>query len=118
MAAKFKSILNGKLNVEVLDSYEVFEKGFPQSLKDSEDFNKYDWIGNFGFREKSSKKNVKGLMPKSYEIQVEDRSNKDLVYWDGKSTVKFKDAKVKEVGNKKVRAAKLKMGDPPVGWVN
>jgi hypothetical protein len=116
MAAKFESILKGKLNVEVPDSYEVYEKGYPQSLKDSEDYTRYDWIGNFGFREISSKKNVEGLMPRSYEIQAGERSNKDLVYWDGKKTVKFEDAKVKEVGNKNVRSAKLKMGDPPVGW--
>ncbi len=116
MADKIESIHGGKLKVGVPDGYQLFEKKFPKSLKDSKDYKKYDWIGNFGFQEKKSGKKVKGNMPKSYEIQAEDRSKNDLVYWNGKKTVKFTKAKVKKVGNKKFRSAKLKMGDPPVGW--
>ena len=117
MADKMKSIHGGKMKVGVPDGYQLYEKKFPKSLKDSKDFKKYDWIGNFGFQKISSGKKVKGDMPTSYEIQVNDRSKKDLVYWNGKKTVKFSKSKVKNVGKQKVRSAKLKMGDPPVGWV-
>jgi hypothetical protein len=116
MGTKTKSILKGKMNVGIPSGYQVYEKKIPKSLKDSKAYNKYDWIGNFGFRVKSSGKKVKGLMPKSYEIQVKDQAKKDLVYWNGKKIVKFKNSKVKKVGNVKMRSAKLKMGDPPVGW--
>ena len=116
MGDKVKSIAGGRMKVGVPDGYQVYEKKFPTSLKDNKAYKKYDWIGNFGFQKKSSGKKVKGNMPKSYEIQVEDRSKKDLVYWNGKKVVKFPKAKVKKVGKKKFRSAKLKMGDPPVGW--
>jgi hypothetical protein len=118
MGDKIKSIHGGKMKVGVPEGYQVFEKKFPKSLKNSKDYKKYDWIGNFGFQTKKSGKKVKGNMPKSYEIQVKNRSKKDLVYWNGKKTVKFKNAKVKQVGKMKVRSVKLKMGDPPIGWIN
>ena len=102
MGDKIKALHGGKLKVGVPDGYKVFEKKFPNSLKNSKDYKKYNWIGNFGFQEKSSGKKVKGNMPKSYEIQAEDKSKKDLVYWNGKKTVKFKNAKVKKVGKKAV----------------
>lgn len=116
MGKKMKSIAGGRINVSVQEGYKVYEKKFPQKLKDNKDYKKYKWIGNFGFRKKSSGKKVKGDMPKSYEIQVEDQKNKKLVYWNGKKIVKFKGTSEKKVGKKKFRSAKLKMGDPPIGW--
>lgn len=118
MGDKIKSIYGGKMKVGVPEGYQVYEKKFPKSLKNSKAFKKYEWIGNFGFQIKKSGKKVKGNMPKSYEIQVENRPKKDLVYWNGKKTVKFKNAKVKKVGKMKVRSAKLNMGDPPIGWIS
>jgi hypothetical protein len=118
MGDKMKSIAGGRMNVGVPEGYEIYEKEIPQKLKDSPDYNKYTWIGNFGFQEKSSGKKVTGDMPKSYEIQVEDKANKNLVYWDGKKVVKFTGTTEKKVGDKKFRSAKLKMGDPPIGWAN
>ncbi len=117
MGDKLKSIHKGKMRVSSPAGYKVYEKKMPKSLKKSRDYEKYEWIGNFGFKKKSNEKKVKGNFDKSYEIQVEDRYEKDLVYWNGKKTVKFSKTKVKQVGKGKFRSAKLKMGDPPVGWV-
>jgi hypothetical protein len=118
MGNKLKSIHGGKIRVSVPDGHEVYEKDFPKSLKDSKDFTKYDWLGNFGFREKSTGKKVKGDFKSSYEIQVKDRPKKDLVYWNGNQVVKLSGSKVIKEGKLEYRTAKLKMGDPPVGWVN
>jgi len=118
MGDKMKSIAGGRITVGVQQGYKVYEKKIPKNLKDSKDYKKYTWLGNFGFQKKSSGKKVKGNMPKSYEIQVEDKSKKKLVYWNGKKAVKFSNAKVKKVGKKNFRSAKLKMGDPPIGWAN
>lgn len=117
MGDKLKSISCGKLRVSSPKGYKVYEKKIPKSLKKSKDYKKYDWIGNFGFKKKSNGKKMKCDFDKSYEIQVENRCDKDLVYWNGKKTVRFSKTKVKKVGKIKYRIAKLKMGDPPVGWV-
>lgn len=118
MGDKIKSIHGGKMRVSIPAGYKVYEKKFPKKLKNSKDFKKYDWLGNFGFKKKSTGKKVTGKFDKSYEIQVEDRPKKKLVYWNGKKTVKFSGTKVKKIGYVKYKTAKLKMGDPPVGWVN
>ena len=119
MGKKMKSVYGGKITVEVPEGYKVFKKDYPKSLTKSKDYGKYKWIGNFGFQ-KDSGKEVKGDMPKSYEIQVKDRSKATLVYWDvkKKKTIKLKNAKTKKVGKMKMRSAKLRMGDPPIGWMN
>lgn len=116
MGDKIKSIHDGKIKIGIPPGHKVYEKKFPKSLKKSKDFKKYDWLGNFGFKKKSNGKKVTGKFDKSYEIQVKNRPNKKLVYWNGKKTVKFSGTKVKKIGYGKYRTAKLKMGDPPIGW--
>jgi hypothetical protein len=118
MANKIKSVHGGKMRVGVPEGHQVYEKKIPKKLKESKNFKKYDWLGNFGFKVKSTGKKVTGNFNKSYEIQIENRPKKDLVYWNGKKIVKFTGTKVKKVGNVKYRTAKLKMGDPPIGWAN
>jgi hypothetical protein len=120
MGGKIKSIHNGKMRVGIPEGQKVYvyAKKFPDSLKKSKDYKKYDWLGNFGFKKKSNDKKVTGKFDKSYEIQVEDRPNKKLVYWNGKKkkTVKFSGKNVKNINKVKYRIAKLRMGDPPIGW--
>ena len=116
MGNKLKSIHCGKMRVSSPAGYKVYEKKIPKSLKKSKDYKKYDWIGNFGFKKKSSGKKVKCDFDSSYEIQVENRPNKCLIYWNGKKTIIFSKTQVKKEGKVKYRTAKLKMGDPPVGW--
>lgn len=116
MGKKFKAINRGKMKVSSPKGFEVYEKKMPKKLKKSKDYCKYKWLGNFGFRKISNCKKVKGDFEKSYEIQVEDRYEKDLVYWNGKKTVRFKKTKGKGIGKVNYRVAKLKMGDPPIGW--
>ena len=118
MGDKIKSIHGGKMRVGVPDGYQVYEKKIPKKLKESKDYKKYDWLGNFGFKKKSNGKKVTGNFKKAYPIQIKNRPKKDLVYWNGKKTVKFTGTNVKKVGKVKYRNAKLKMGDPPIGWVN
>ncbi len=114
MGKNFKSMKGGKLRVSIPKGYAVYKKDFPNSLMNSNDYNKYSWVGNFGFKKKSSGKKFTGNFKKAYEIRVENRSNKDLVYWNGKMTIKFSGTEVRN----KYKIAKLKMGDPPVGWAN
>lgn len=116
MGDKLKSIHGGKMSVGVPEGHQVYEKKIPKKLEESKDFKKYDWLGNFGFKEISTGKKVTGNFKNSYQIQIEDRPKKDLVYWDGKKIKKFTGTKVKKVGDVKYRTAKLKMGDPPIGW--
>lgn len=117
MAKKGTSIHKGKLRVVVPSGYEIFEKKMPQSLIDSPDYKKYEWIGNFGFTDKESGKKVKQNLKSSYEVQVKKKGNKKLVYWDGTKTVKFKSPKQKTIGGSNYITAKLKKGDPPIGWM-
>lgn len=116
MAKKGTSIHEGKISVLVPSGYEVFEKKMPKSLKDSPDYKKYTWIGNFGFTDTVTGKKVKQSLKSSYEVQVKKEGNKELVYWDGKKTVKFKSPKQKKIGGSNYITAKLKKGDPPIGW--
>ncbi len=120
MGGKMKFIFDDKIRVSVPKDYEVYEKDFPAKLKESEDYNKYYWVGNFGFRKIKGGEKKKGNFGQSYTVQVKyrkNRPNKKLVYWNGKKTKKLSGTKV-NVKKVKYKTAKLKMGDPPVGWVN
>jgi hypothetical protein len=118
MAKKGKAIHKGKMRVVVPSGYKVFEKKIPRSLKDSPDFKKYDWIGNFGFTDNETGKKVKKNLKADYEVQVKKNGNKKLVYWDGEKTVKFKSPKQKNIDGIDYITAELRKGDPPVGWAN
>jgi hypothetical protein len=103
--------------VNIISEYDAESKEFPESLKNSPDWNNYNWIGNFGLKGFSAK----DIVPE-YEIQVPKNANKDFVYWDEnkQKTVRFntKEHKLKDIKVKNIdyRSAKLTLGDPPVGW--
>jgi hypothetical protein len=52
MGDNMKSIAGGRMNVGVQKGYKVYEKKYPKSLKNSKDYKKYTWIGNFGFQKR------------------------------------------------------------------
>ena len=118
MANKGKSIHSGKMRVVVPTGYKIYEKKMPKSLKESPDYKKYNWIGNFGFTDDKTGKKVKKNLKADYEVQVKKNGNRKLVYWDGTKTVKFKSPKKKKIGGSNYITAKLRKGDPPVGWAN
>jgi hypothetical protein len=118
MAKKGKSIHKGKMRVLVPTGYKIFEKNMPNSLKESPDYKKYKWLGNFGFTDNETGKKVKKNLKANYEVQVKKKGNKKLVYWDGTKTVKFKSPKQRKFGGSNYTTAKLKKGDPPIGWTN
>jgi hypothetical protein len=113
-----KSFKQGKLRVktpDALDDYEVVEKEHPASLVNSPDYNLYDWVGNFGL------KNFKGKKaPTAYEVQLEEKPGKQVVYWDGEKTVIVDGKNLRDVtdGGRKYKAFSLDLGDPPIGWTN
>jgi hypothetical protein len=103
--------------VNIISEYDGESKEFPENLKNSPDWNNYNWIGNFGLKGFSAMQTVP-----EYEIQVPKNSNKDLVYWDEsrQKTVKFSSTNNKlkdiQVNNLDYKSAKLTLGDPPIGW--
>lgn len=123
MAGNPKSLFRGVIQVIIpqkLGRYEAFEKEYPDSLKKSPDFQNYNWLGNFGLREKTSGRQAGRTVEADYEIQVEKRAGQKLVYWDGSQTVEFTSARhgLKDVPGTNHLSAKLNLGDPPVGWTN
>ena len=103
--------------VNIISEYDAESKAFPESLKNSQDWNNYEWIGNFGLKGFSAQQAAP-----EYEIQVPKNADKDLVYWDESKQMTFKfntkDHGLKDikVNNKDYKSAKLTLGDPPVGW--
>jgi hypothetical protein len=121
MNGQVKPLFAGKMRVIIpqgLSGYEVYEKDYPASLKNSPDFSEYEWVGNFGL--KDNRGNVlTGKLGTAYEVQVLRRDGKKLVYWDGSKTVEFTSAHgLKDVqdGNQNYKAVNLDLGDPPFGW--
>jgi hypothetical protein len=116
--SKMKSLREGQLRVktpDALDAYEVVEKAFPASLLQSPDYARYEWVGNFGL------KGFKGnKAPAAYEVQLEEKPGRKVVYWDGGKTVVLgaKDLTDVSEGGRKYKAFSLDLGDPPVGWSN
>ena len=116
--SKTKSFKQGKLRVktpDALDVYEVVEKEHPASLRSSPDYTLYDWVGNFGLKGFKGKKT-----PAAYEVQLEEKPGKGVVYWDGTKTVQVAGKDLSDVtdGGRKYKAFSLDLGDPPIGWTN
>jgi hypothetical protein len=114
--SKTKSFKQGQLRVktpDALDTYEFVEKPLPASLRNSPDYTRYEWVGNFGL------KDFKGnRTPAPYEVQLEDRPGKGVVYWDGQKTVPVKALSDVSDGGRRYKAFSLDLGDPPIGWTN
>jgi len=111
MAKKEFSICNDKIIVTVQDKYEVYEKPLPEGLDPS-----VEWIGNFGIREKATRKKFKNKVPKKYAIELPEVEGKELYFWDKNKKNKFAGQTTRTKGNKKFRKVELDLGDPPVGW--
>jgi hypothetical protein len=118
MSGKTRSLFNGNIRVVIpagLSAYDAYEiADFPNSLKNSPDWNNYDWLGNYGIKDSQGKK-VPGDMNEDYEIHVVDRPGKKLVYWNGSQTVEFTETAVFTDGGRSYRYAHFKLGDPPIG---
>jgi hypothetical protein len=101
--------------------YRVEQKEIPAGLPTtwttpSGETRSVTWVNNFGLKEKGKTRFVAGEVSEHYEIQIDREEGKTLVYYSG--GVKYFDAK--DLGSPpdapgKI-SARLKLGDPPVGW--
>jgi hypothetical protein len=100
------------------DLFQAEEKPVPDALKSSG----VDWVGNFGFLDKNTRKppidpkNKKPLrnLQSKYQAQVKDRPGKKLVYHDGSQVVQVTDSRL----TNGYRSFDLDLADPPIGWTN
>jgi hypothetical protein len=116
--SKEKSFKQGQLRVktpDALDAYEAVEKEFPASLLQSPDYNLYNWLANFGLKGFKGKRT-----PATYEVLLEEKPGKQVVYWDGEKTVIVSGKALRDVSTagRKYKSFDLDLGDPPIGWTN
>lgn len=74
------------------------------------------WINNFGLKPKGSSKFAPGKVDDDYEILLDKEAGKTLFYYDG--VIKpFEPSDLGQPTDKPDKvAAKLRLGDPPIGW--
>jgi hypothetical protein len=94
------------------NDYEVFKKPRPAGIPNDWNGKPVRWINCFGVKKGRAWANLE------YLIIVAPMKDKILVYLDGKKIVEFADSDliVDPPDYPKMLAAKLRIGDPPVGW--
>lgn len=94
------------------EDYEVVKKPRPTGIPDKWNNRPVVWINCFGVKKNKVWANIE------YQIIVTPRKNKILVYFNGKAVVPFADSDLtlNPSGYPGKLSAKLRMGDPPVGW--
>lgn len=50
------------------------------------------------------------------KYKLKKRSKKQLVYWNGEEIIEFKKIKEKIIDGSNYLIAKMRKGDPPIGW--
>jgi hypothetical protein len=75
------------------------------------------WIGNFGLKPAGSTEFVRGEVAEHFEIHLDHQEGQTLVYFDGSGVKPFDQNDLGFPADRPGKiAARLKLGDPPVGW--
>ena len=99
-----RELFGGK--VIVIAGHDAQEKPLPDGLDPN-----YEWIGNFGLQ-------TTGTTTTDYEILVEKKGNKKIVWWNGTKAVPFPTPKSAKRDNKDYISVRSNLVDPPIGYGN
>jgi hypothetical protein len=94
--------------------------GLPATWKDPHgETRSIEWINNFGIKQAGKQVFERGELSESYEIVLDKAEGKTLVYYDhrDKQVKPFSPSDLGEPESQPGKlSARLKLGDPPVGW--